>query len=266
MHLLFGLLLRHQATLVAALPAFSSPSSAPPPPMNVRFVEVPLDSPTVEEPPDTPYYSDANRRADRLPKKESPRAVSPGASRPMAPPSGQLTEKKSGQSSGDEEPGTAPKESEGSSRIAQSSSGNARGVVPGLGDSLQNLDRYLPSDGNSWGNVPQEDSGTGVFFDTKGHDLGPWANRVIAIVRSNWIVPVAANLGMKGAVGVSFEVERSGRVLTPQIVTSSGIVSFDQAALNAIRSSNPLPPLPDYFPLPQLSAVFRFYYNMAVPR
>src|SRR6185295_10580816 len=83
-----------------------------------------------------------------------------------------------------------------------------------LSQSLQNLDQYIGDGsevgGSGNGDLPSGDPGSGVFFDTQGFDLGPWANRVVAIVRSNWIIPVAAELGVKGIVGVSLQVEKSG--------------------------------------------------------
>jgi TonB family protein len=138
---------------------------------------------------------------------------------------------------------------------------------------LNNLDRYLGgSSGSGSGNgnddeiggIPTGDTGSGVFFDTQGYDLGPWANRVIAMVKRNWIVPVAADLGLKGVVGISFQVDRSGKILDPKIVSSSQIPSYDQAALQALMISDPFPPLPADFPRPKLPAVFRFYYNTPV--
>jgi hypothetical protein len=32
--------------------------------------------------------------------------------------------------------------------------------------------------------------------------------------------------------------------------------------MDALRSSNPLPPLPDFVTVPQIGGLFRFYYNM----
>jgi TonB family protein len=144
-----------------------------------------------------------------------------------------------------------------------------------LSQSLKNLDQFIGSgpaatsqggEGSGDGDVPSGDPGSGVFFDTQGFDLGPWANRVVAIVRSNWIVPVAAQLGVKGVVSVAFKVERSGRIIDIRVIAPSGTPSFDQAAANALKTSSPLPALPGDFPRPVLPGVFRFYYNMPVPK
>src|SRR5262249_51981172 len=104
--------------------------------------------------------------------------------------------------------------------------------APKLADgALQDLDRFIgkSGSGNSGsgngsvdqeGSVPTGDTGSGVFFDTQGYDLGPWGNHVVAIVRRNWIVPVAAELGVKGIVAISFKVDRSGKIIEPKIISS----------------------------------------------
>lgn len=144
-----------------------------------------------------------------------------------------------------------------------------------LAKSLKELDRYIQggangaangSGGGGEGDLPTGDPGSGVFFDTQGFDLGPWGNRAVEIVRGNWIIPIAAELGMKGVVGISFKVDKMGNILDLKIVSPSGVPSFDQAAMRALQSSSPLPPLPSDFPRPVLPGVFRFYYNLAVPK
>ncbi|MDH4161726.1 MAG: TonB family protein [Nitrospirota bacterium] len=63
-------------------------------------------------------------------------------------------------------------------------------------------------------------------------------------VERNWTPPP----GVKGAkVTVLFSVLRSGRVGDAKLMTSSGNFYFDQAAMRAILSSSPFPPLPEGF-------------------
>ena len=70
----------------------------------------------------------------------------------------------------------------------------------------------------------------------------------VAIVRDkverNWNPPPGAK-GVK--VKVVFKVLRSGRVGDTRLVESSGNFYFDQAAMRAILSSSPFPPLPEGF-------------------
>jgi TonB family protein len=145
---------------------------------------------------------------------------------------------------------------------------------PELAASLKDLDRYISSGsggntggggGGSGGGQGQDDNAAGAYFDTQGYDLGPWGDQVVALVRRNWSVPPAADLGMKGIVSIAFNVNRNGRLEDIRIISSSGIPSFDQAAVNALKISDPFIPLPTDFPRPKLPAVFRFFYNVPVP-
>jgi TonB family protein len=102
-----------------------------------------------------------------------------------------------------------------------------------------------------------------LSFDTAAWDLGPYARRVQEKVQSNWHVPEAQMvLRQKGWVAIKFNVQKNGLVTDLQVVRSSGIPSYDQSAMDALRSSNPLPPLPEEVTVPQIGGLFRFFYNM----
>jgi TonB family protein len=268
-HTLVGIVLKQNPFLIAA----TLPSPAPPP-VKMHFVEVPPEAKTVPVPPNTRNLSDANRKAGPLVKTEkretkSTQYAKPAPRQQRKPESAEKiagAPKRSEPSSLPpiEQPALPRTEQSGDYRIQPSSANPKK-----LAESLENLDQFLGSGGggsnSAGGDLPSGDSGSGVFFDTQGFDLGPWANRVVAIVRSNWIVPVAAELGVKGVVGVSFQVERSGRIININVISTSGTPSFDQAAVNALKTSNPFPALPADFPRPVLPGVFRFYYNLPVP-
>lgn len=76
----------------------------------------------------------------------------------------------------------------------------------------------------------------------------PFPPYYVAIIRDkverNWNPPP----GAKGAtVQVLFTILRSGRVGESKLLASSGNFYFDQAAMRAILSSSPFPPLPEGF-------------------
>ena len=265
-HTLLGFVLKQNPFLIAATPP------APPGPVKMHFVEVPPEAKTVPAPPNTRNLSDANRKAGPLIKTEKRETKSTQYAKP-APRQQKKPDNSEKMGSASkrselaslppiEQPALPRTEQAGDYRIPPSNANPKK-----LSESLENLDQFLGSGSgsDSGGDLPSGDPGSGVFFDTQGFDLGPWANRVIAIVRSNWIVPVAAELGVKGVVAVSFQVERSGRIINIQVVSTSGTPSFDQAAVNALKTSNPFPALPADFPRPVLPGVFRFYYNLPVP-
>ena len=104
-----------------------------------------------------------------------------------------------------------------------------------------------------------------VSFDTAGWDLGPYARQVQERVESNWRLPEAQSvLRQKGWVSIHFNVQKNGAITDLEVIRSSGIPSYDQSALNAMLSSNPLPPLPREVTLPKISGTFRFFFNMPI--
>ena len=267
-HLLAGVGLKYSRVLAAQMPPRTSS-----PPVTLRFVEVPPNSTTIPQSPNTHNFSDANRRAGPLkpngPRREvvqeplrgSPGRPLPSQQRAQAPPS-PSSHPAAGESQNDRQP-----------PLPDDSVGMAQPSGQKLVQSLHDLDQFIQGGaGNSQGsggaggegNLPTGDPGSGVFFDTQGFDLGPWGNRAVEIVRSNWLIPVAAELGMKGVVSIAFKIDRTGKILDIQITSPSGVPSFDQAAMRALQSSSPLPPLPRDFPRQVLPGVFRFYYNLPV--
>lgn len=148
---------------------------------------------------------------------------------------------------------------------------SSQGVASGKGDkfwnALSHLSKYIPkgayfSSGSTAGKVV----GGSAVFETGDYDITPWAEKIIPRVKGNWIVPLAAKLGFKGVSVIFVVIEKDGRVSVLYVERSSGIKAFDQAALNAIRSSAPFPPLPPDFPLPNLRAHFLFFYNVSPVR
>jgi TonB family protein len=59
-------------------------------------------------------------------------------------------------------------------------------------------------------------------------------------------------------VVVRFRVLRSGQVRDLEVESGSGLQSFDEAALRAVRQSLPLPPFPNLLTEPSLNLRYRF--------
>lgn len=111
-------------------------------------------------------------------------------------------------------------------------------------------------------NASRLNKGT-VSFETSGWDLGPYARIVQQKVESNWRIPAVQEiLRQKGWTAVHFEIRKDGTIENIKIEKSSGIPSYDQAAVNALISSSSLPPLPSFVTEEKISGTFRFFYNM----
>ncbi len=105
-----------------------------------------------------------------------------------------------------------------------------------------------------------------LSFDTKGFEWGDYARQLYLIIKKNWYdrIPLAAYYGQRGKVFIRFVIEKDGSITDLAVIRSSEIAPLDRAAENAIRASNPLPPLPDNFPKEREGVTFGFYYNLPI--
>jgi TonB family protein len=140
------------------------------------------------------------------------------------------------------------------------------GQPPGgaLGEALKNLNRYAQDsqlDNPNGGN--QVDPA--IQFDSKGVEFGPWLRRFIAQVKRNWFVPYAA-MSLRGHVSITFNVHKDGSISELQVVRPSDVTAFNNAAFNALATSNPTMALPPEYPSDKAFFTVTFYYNETPPR
>jgi TonB family protein len=100
----------------------------------------------------------------------------------------------------------------------------------------------------------------GLNFDPQGADFTLWINQFKNEVYRNWIVPQTVLLGFRGHVDFEFTVERDGSISELRMLKSSGTVSLDRAAQNALTSSR-LAALPDDYGPPRVTMQVTFFYN-----
>jgi TonB family protein len=133
-----------------------------------------------------------------------------------------------------------------------------------LGDALRNLQRYVQ--GQSFDNPTggQGAFGPAIQFDTKGVEFGPWIRRFIAQIKRNWLIPYAA-MSLSGHVVITFNVHKDGRLTDLTIVGPSAVDGFNNAAFNALVSSNPTQPLPPEYPADKAFFTVTFFYNETPP-
>jgi TonB family protein len=66
---------------------------------------------------------------------------------------------------------------------------------------------------------------------------------------------------MKGHVVITFNIHRNGAITDIEVRQPSHIESFNQAAVNALMSSNPTQPLPPEYPSDTAFFTVTFLYN-----
>jgi len=140
----------------------------------------------------------------------------------------------------------------------------ARAGSGALGEALRNLQRYVQKE--SFDNDSGQSGQFGPFiqFDTKGVEFGPWVRRFVAQVKRNWFIPYAA-MTMRGHVVLQFNVHKDGRITDIAVVGPSSVDAFNNAAANAILTSNPTEPLPPEYPADKAFFTVTFYYNEEPP-
>jgi TonB family protein len=249
-----------------------------------RFVFVaPRQDIEAKRPPPTPNLSDKNRMAqapeqskdatNTLPysRGNTPERVETPAS-PTPPPADESNggrDPRSGQQTTTGQDGNLG----GSTVILPGSpdagpkgpSGRPGGLQGTIGDALRNLQRY--TQGERYDN-PQGGGGAfgpAIQFDTKGVEFGPWVRRFIAQIKRNWFIPYAA-MAMKGHVVITFYVHKDGSISQLAVPGPCNVEAFNNAAYNALATSNPTYPLPPEYPADRAFFTVTFYYNEIPPQ
>jgi TonB family protein len=218
----------------------------------------------------------AERRAGSLSQPQAARPAPPTPARPTSESRPSVRPGEEGKPDGAEDPfpETDTKTDEGPEESNRGEGTGSRGGDRGAEDrreAFQKALRQLESgtyDFSGFDNpayLQGNNYGT-LSFDTKGFDWGDYARQLYLIIKKNWYdrIPIAAYYGQKGRVFIRFVIEKDGSITDLAVIRSSEISPFDRAAENAIRASNPLPPLPSNFPKSSEGVTFGFYYNLPI--
>lgn len=82
-----------------------------------------------------------------------------------------------------------------------------------------------------------------------------YVQRMLALIETRWYKPPAP-VGTRAQV--RFRVHRDGRMDGIALEETSGVPSFDRAALRALYAANPLPPLPPAYRSPSITVHLTF--------
>jgi TonB family protein len=236
---------------------------------SVRFVHMMPRVELPKPPPPQAEHSDLDRRA------ASPAAPVPENTRPFSRGNtpekvvGAPEEKRAGPETSP--PAPAPVPTPPSSTTVP---GFATKVTPetpvrpnggSLGQSLRNLQQFVQDQNFDNQRGGQADPNADIQFDSKGVEFGPWLRRFVAQVKRNWFVPQAA-WTLRGRVVITFYVLRNGTIADIRVVKPSPIESFNTAAFNSLKLSNPTLPLPAEYPDDRAFFTVTFHYNEGVDR
>lgn len=104
----------------------------------------------------------------------------------------------------------------------------------------------------------EEGKGKSPVTAAREPDFSLYMSRLQALIKRRWFPP---RHPMANHVKAVFDVSRDGTMSGLRLVRSSGITIIDRAALEAINSAAPFPPLPEYSP-PSVTIEFSFDYNV----
>jgi len=93
------------------------------------------------------------------------------------------------------------------------------------------------------------------------YNIKPWAEKVVSLVQSRWILPQLSVMPKNKNVALILLVDRDGQLQSMEIATSTTSEILDQAALSAVRLCVPFPPLPEDFPGKSLELYLVFTYH-----
>ncbi len=121
----------------------------------------------------------------------------------------------------------------------------------------------LDAGGDLGGDLGIADTGP-MSFETTWFDWGPYAASMVAKIRYHWYenMPQIIRTGLRGVVVIRFTIQRNGQITDIEMLSSSGVPPFDNAAKRALELASPLNALPPNFPKDHERVVARFFYNM----
>jgi TolA protein len=99
--------------------------------------------------------------------------------------------------------------------------------------------------------------GTGIAVDAANFPFSYFLSAIERKVSGNWFSALTENATALSCV-VYFRLTRDGAVEDVRVETTSGNSYFDRAAVRAVKSSAPFPPLPKAFPDEYLGIHFTF--------
>lgn len=98
-------------------------------------------------------------------------------------------------------------------------------------------------------------------FQFDRFELKAWSQKILPVIQKNWNIPLVTETSPVSATFLTVVIEKDGTVFSNKIKKSAGVPVLDQAALNAVAFSTPLPALPGDFPARSIELTLQFDYH-----
>ncbi|MDH5763329.1 MAG: energy transducer TonB [Nitrospinota bacterium] len=107
-----------------------------------------------------------------------------------------------------------------------------------------------------------EDDDEVISLDTKESKYASYFARIKHQIERVWTYPEdAARNGVSGRLTLRFQISKDGNLMNVRLITDSGHVILDEAALQAVKSAAPYYPFPVTIDRESLSILATFIYN-----
>ena len=105
-----------------------------------------------------------------------------------------------------------------------------------------------------------------LLTPTQGVDFSSYIEAMSSTVKQRWNsgMPEEADAGQKGVVAIQFRVRHDGTIGSPFVEKSCDVESLNAAALDAVKDSSPLPPLPAEYHGTHIELRMLFFYNTPI--
>lgn len=118
-------------------------------------------------------------------------------------------------------------------------------------------DRSSPNSTNQGG------SGNSISFDTSDIKYAPYMQRLKQAIESAWRYPAdAARRGLQGDLNISFTINKNGTLKAVDVMSTTGQMSLDDAAVSSIKDAAPFWPLPDEWGKDSFTVKGHFVYRL----
>lgn len=107
------------------------------------------------------------------------------------------------------------------------------------------------------------ESSQGLSFSTKEFNDWGYLQRLKEKIERVWqYPPQAAERGIYGDLYIKFSIDKKGRLISIELIRTSGYRMLDDAAIKALRDAQPFWPLPDEWQIESLTITGHFIYTL----
>lgn len=142
---------------------------------------------------------------------------------------------------------------------------------------LPGMEKLIPRSQDLLAKLPKEESinlnsgsvkgGKELIVNTKEFKYWAYLQKMKQKIELVWEYPeYARSRGIGGSLKIHFSIDKTGKIETINLVSSSGVKILDDAAIKALKDASPFPPFPETWDISKLNIDGTFIYQITVIR